>query len=195
VRTRLFVAAPALIAVAALVTIADPAVTGGGAARTSDLAAFRELAFERPMPTVTTILSIDAGTTSAGDLSEDTALLEPGDPALPVERPAVRQPSVKPVAVSKSRWRSAEYSWYGAPFYGSGTACGQTYSKSILGVAHLSLPCGTRVTLRNPANGRTITVRVIDRGPYVSGRLFDLSRATCAYLRNCYTGTIAWRLP
>ncbi len=38
-------------------------------------------------------------------------------------------------------------------------------------------------------------MRVIDRGPYVSGRLFDLSRATCAYLRNCYTGTIAWRLP
>ena len=105
------------------------------------------------MPTVTTTVYIDAGTTSAGDLSEDTALLEPGDPALPVERPAVRQPAVKPVAVSKSRWRNAEYSWYGAPFYGSGTACGQTYSKSILGVAHLSLPCGTRVTLRNPANG------------------------------------------
>ena len=36
---------------------------------------------------------------------------------------------------------------------------------------------------------------VIDRGPYVSGRLFDLSRATCVYLRNCHTGTVAWRLP
>ena len=70
----------------------------------------------------------------------------------------------------------AEYSWYGPGFYGSGTACGQRYSRSILGVAHRSLPCGTRVTLRNPANGRSITVRVIDRGPYVSGRLWDLSR-------------------
>ena len=43
-------------------------------------------------------------------------------------------------------------------------------------MANKTLPCGTRVTLRNPKNGRSITVRVIDRGPYVSGRLFDLSR-------------------
>jgi len=195
VRTRQFVAAPALIAVAALVTIAGPAANGPGTARTNDLVAFRQLAPDRPMSTVTTTLYIDAGTKSAGDLREDTLLLEPGDPGTPGERPAIAQPAVKAVAVPKSRWRSAEYSWYGSPFYGSGTACGQTYSKTILGVANLSLPCGTKVTLRNPSNGRSITVRVIDRGPYVSGRLFDLSRATCEYLRNCYTGTIRWRLP
>ena len=50
-----------------------------------------------------------------------------------------------------------------------------------------TLPCGTRVTFRNPKNGRTITVKVIDRGPYVAGRLWDLSYATCSYLDNCYT--------
>ena len=193
-RTRQFVAAPALIAVAALVTIAGPAPNGPGTARTTDLVASRQLAPDRPMPTVTTTLFIDAGGPSAGDLREDTQLLEPGDPGVPVGRPAVTQPAVKAVPVSKSRWRSAEYSWYGSPFYGSGTACGQTYSKTILGVANLNLPCGTKVTLRNPANGRSITVAVIDRGPYVSGRLFDLSRGTCEYLRNCYTGTIQWRL-
>ena len=64
-----------------------------------------------------------------------------------------------------------------------------------MGVAHRSLPCGTLVTFRNPDNGRQITVPVIDRGPYVDGRLWDLSRATCTYLRNCYTATIEWRLP
>ena len=95
----------------------------------------------------------------------------------------------------KSAWRTAGYSWYGPGFYGSGTACGQRYSRSIMGVANRTLPCGTRVTLRNPRNGRTVTVRVIDRGPYVGGRLWDLSRGTCEYLRNCYTGTISWRLP
>ena len=61
VRTRQFVAAPALIAVAALVTIAGPAPNGPGTARTTDLVASRQLAPDRPMPTVTTTLFIDAG--------------------------------------------------------------------------------------------------------------------------------------
>ena len=67
-------------------------------------------------------------------------------------------------------------SWYGPGFYGNRTACGQVYTPEILGVAHLSLPCGTLVTLANGA--REITVPVIDRGPYVAGRSIDLSNAT-----------------
>lgn len=196
VRTRLFVAAPALIAVAALVTFADPAVTAApGTARTIDAAAFRPLVIDRPITAVTMNISTSADVESASKLSDDSLLLEPGGANLPVARPATRQPTPKPVAVSKSAWRMAAYSWYGPGFYGSGTACGQRYTRSILGVAHRSLPCGTRVTLRNPANGRSITVRVIDRGPYVSGRLWDLSRGTCEYLHNCHTGLIRWRLP
>lgn len=195
-RTRLFVAAPALIAVVALVTIADPAATAApGTARTFELAASRPITLDRPLPAVTTNFSITTDVASAGRLSASTRLLEPGGIAVPTGRAATRQPSVRPVTVSRSRWRIAEYSWYGSAFYGSGTACGQRYSRTILGVASKTLPCGTRVTLRNPKNGRTITVPVIDRGPYVSGRLWDLSRATCEYLRNCYTSTIKWRLP
>ena len=196
VRTRLFVAAPALIAVAALVTFADPAVNAApGTTRTIDAAAFRPLVIDRPITAVTMNVSTTADAESASRLSDDSLLLEPGGADLPVARPATRQPAPKPIVVNKSAWRMAEYSWYGPGFYGSGTACGQRYSRSILGVAHRSLPCGTRVTLRNPANGRSITVRVIDRGPYVSGRLWDLSRGTCEYLRNCHTGLIRWRLP
>ena len=67
-------------------------------------------------------------------------------------------------------------SWYGPGFYGNKTACGQTYTPEILGVAHLPLPCGTRLTLTYGA--RSITVTVIDRGPYVGGRAIDLSNAT-----------------
>lgn len=196
VRTRLFVAAPALIAAAALVTFADPAIsTAPGAARTIDSAAFRPLTIDRPIAAMTTNLTNDAATGSAARLSEDTLLLEPGGVAVPTERIRTRQPVAKPSVVVKSVWRTAGYSWYGPGFYGSGTACGQRYSRSIMGVANRTLPCGTRVTLRNPRNGRTVTVRVIDRGPYVGGRLWDLSRGTCEYLRNCYTGTISWRLP
>ncbi len=67
-------------------------------------------------------------------------------------------------------------SWYGPGFYGNRTACGQTYTPEILGVAHLSLPCGTLLTLTY--GSRSMVVAVIDRGPYVVGRTLDLSNAT-----------------
>ena len=92
-------------------------------------------------------------------------------------------------AFAKNFWRfDPDISWYGPGFYGSGTACGQLYTKAIMGVAHRSLPCGTLVTFRNPANGRQVTVPVIDRGPYVAGRPWDMSKALCDYLDHCYTG-------
>jgi rare lipoprotein A (peptidoglycan hydrolase) len=67
-------------------------------------------------------------------------------------------------------------SWYGPGFYGNRTACGQRYTPEIVGVAHRSLRCGTLVVLEY--RGRTLTVPVIDRGPYVAGRTLDLSNAT-----------------
>ena len=67
-------------------------------------------------------------------------------------------------------------SWYGPGFYGNRTACGQVYTPEIIGVAHRTLPCGTMVTIQ--FRGRSMTVPVIDRGPYVAGRTLDLSNAT-----------------
>ena len=67
-------------------------------------------------------------------------------------------------------------SWYGPGFYGNRTACGQTYTAEIVGVAHRTLPCGTLVVLEY--RGQSMTVPVIDRGPYVAGRTLDLSHAT-----------------
>jgi len=72
-------------------------------------------------------------------------------------------------------YRYAYASWYGPGFYGNRTACGQTMTSTIVGVAHKSLPCGTRVTFRY--NGNTVTAPVIDRGPYIAGREYDLSYA------------------
>jgi rare lipoprotein A len=72
-------------------------------------------------------------------------------------------------------------SWYGPGFYGNRTACGQTYTPEIEGVAHRTLPCGTRIRISSPA-GVTIVVPVIDRGPYIAGRSLDLSNATRAAL-------------
>jgi len=99
-----------------------------------------------------------------------------------------------PVSSGGSFIRDPEVSWYGPGFYGHRTACGQTLTKGLLGVAHKTLPCGTRVTFRNPSNGRTITVRVVDRGPYVAGRQWDLTGGTCVALDHCYTGPILYRI-
>jgi rare lipoprotein A (peptidoglycan hydrolase) len=49
------------------------------------------------------------------------------------------------------------------------------------------------ITFRNPANGRTLTLPVVDRGPYVSGRQWDLTGGACLALRHCYTGAFQWK--
>ena len=89
-------------------------------------------------------------------------------------------------------YRRSAASWYGPGFYGNRTACGRTLSRGTLGVAHKSLPCGTKVALRY--NGRTVTVPVIDRGPYAGNREYDLTAETKERLRFGSTGTV-WSSP
>jgi rare lipoprotein A len=77
-------------------------------------------------------------------------------------------------------YREALASWYGPGLYGRRTGCGGTLGSSQLGVAHKTLPCGSKVTLRH--NGRRVRVPVIDRGPYVGAREYDLTAATARKL-------------
>ena len=117
-----------------------------------------------------------------------------GPSAVPDARPTGHQPASNPIVVVLNPWRyDRNVSFYGPGFYGKRTACGLAYTTTIMGVAHRSLPCGTLVTFKNPTNGRTITVPVIDRGPYVTGRTWDLSGAACMALGHCYTGPIYWK--
>jgi rare lipoprotein A len=103
------------------------------------------------------------------------------------------QPIAAPGVLIKDAWHhDRDISWYGPGLYGNGTACGQTLTKTLVGVAHRTLPCGTLVTFRY--NGVTLTVPVIDRGPYVSGRTWDLSYGACHILNHCFTGTIDWKM-
>ena len=85
-------------------------------------------------------------------------------------------------------YRRAFASWYGPGLYGRRLACGGRLSAGTLGVAHKTLPCGTEVTLHY--RGRTVRVPVVDRGPYVGGREFDLTAATKARLGFGSTGTV-----
>jgi rare lipoprotein A len=77
-------------------------------------------------------------------------------------------------------YEPAVASWYGPGFYGRTTACGKRMTRSLLGVAHKRLPCGTQVALAY--RGRSITVPVVDRGPFIRGRRWDLTAATARAL-------------
>jgi hypothetical protein len=82
-------------------------------------------------------------------------------------------------------YRAVQASWYGG---GGGLACGGSLTSSTMGVASRTLPCGTIVTLK--LGWRTVSVPVIDRGPYVEGREFDLTEATKQALGFGSTGEV-----
>src|SRR5215211_3289885 len=85
-------------------------------------------------------------------------------------------------------YRLAGASYYGPGLYGNGVACGGRLMPGTMGVAHKTLPCGTKVKLRY--HGRTVTVPVIDRGPYVAGRDYDLTEAVKEKLGFPGVGTV-----
>ena len=85
-------------------------------------------------------------------------------------------------------YRPAAASWYGPGLYGNNLACGGTLTPSTIGVAHKTLPCGTKLRLRY--RGRSVDVRVIDRGPFSGNREFDLTSATRQRLGFPDVGTV-----
>lgn len=105
-----------------------------------------------------------------------------------------------PAKVSQSNWTlDSEISWYGPGFYGKRTACGLELTKDLEGVANRDLPCGTLVTFE--WKGIEVTVPVVDRGPYVNGRIFDLTGGACMAFAtpefpkgHCFTGPIYYKI-
>jgi rare lipoprotein A (peptidoglycan hydrolase) len=85
-------------------------------------------------------------------------------------------------------YKPAVATWYGPGFYGNRTACGQTLTRSLLGVAHRSLPCGAKVAVFY--NGASIVVPVVDRGPFRPGTTWDLTSATANALGFTVTDTL-----
>ena len=97
---------------------------------------------------------------------------------------AERQPSTPGVAEITSAIgrgivavQEGVVSWYGAQFHNRKTASGERFDKGALTMAHPSLPFGTVARVTNPSNGRSVVVRVNDRGPFVGKRIADLSQA------------------
>jgi rare lipoprotein A len=92
------------------------------------------------------------------------------------------------LTTSVTVYRGARATWFGPGFYGKHTACGQVMSHALLGVAHRTLPCGTPIALFY--GGKTITVPVIDRGPFANGARYDLTSATAQSLGMTQTSTV-----
>jgi rare lipoprotein A len=85
-------------------------------------------------------------------------------------------------------------SWYGEPYHGRQTANGEIYDMDRWTAAHKTLPFGTWVDVENLTNGKHVTVRVNDRGPFVEGRIIDLSRAAAQHIGLIVPGTARVRL-
>jgi rare lipoprotein A (peptidoglycan hydrolase) len=185
--------------IAAFATVAVPGSVGSWAAsleRTPSVELFEDAEMTAVRGPVTTTLPLDPGARSDGILDQGSRLFEPNTANEPPQaRPEAAQPEARPVVVVKPTWRlDRNVSWYGPGFYGKRTACGLAMTTTLIGVAHRSLPCGTKVTFRNPDNGRIVTAPVVDRGPYVSGRQWDLTGGLCRRLDHCQTGALYWRM-
>jgi len=112
-----------------------------------------------------------------GMILASTACLHRHRPIQAAGRPpsAARGPST-PVPIVQGERGIA--SWYGHPFHGRPTASGEIYNMYDITAAHKTLPFGTRVTVHDLENGHDVTVRINDRGPFIEGRIIDLSYAS-----------------
>jgi rare lipoprotein A len=90
--------------------------------------------------------------------------------------------------------QNGKVSWYGPGFHGRRTANGEIFDTNEMTMAHRSLAFGSRVRVTNLDNGRSIVVRVNDRGPYVGGRIADLSHAAASRLGFIEDGVVHARI-
>ena len=197
-RTRIVVAFAALMAASALVAVPAPAGSQSPSPeRSLDPALLRAVSVALPKDQAAASTLDATAQGSAGSVGPATAFAEPGKNGAASSRPSVRVPAPARGTVEKNSWRfDPNISWYGPGFYGHNGACGMIpggLQATTIGVAHRTLPCGTRVTFRY--NGRTVTTMVIDRGPYVAGRTWDMTKGLCMALGHCFTGGgVYWKI-
>ncbi|MEV6691210.1 septal ring lytic transglycosylase RlpA family protein [Micromonospora sp. NPDC051196] len=140
---------------------------------------------------------------SASVLPSATASPTPSRTAQAPSRSKPRTPSPKatpttkptPTAKKTTARPVVETGSCGASFYWQGqmTANGETFNPEELTAAHKTLPFNSKVRVTNPANGKSVTVRINDRGPFIDGRCLDLSRAAFAEIASLDLGHIEVR--
>ena len=95
---------------------------------------------------------------------------------------SVKENTINTSAVELIDRGTMKVSWYGPKFHGKMTANGEIYDQMALTAAHKSLSFGTLLKITNPKNGRSVIVRINDRGPYIEGRDLDLSKGAAIEL-------------
>jgi rare lipoprotein A len=98
---------------------------------------------------------------------------EPEESATLTKIPELRQPTIVETGLA---------SWYGPRFHGKRTASGEVFNQHDFTAAHRTLPWGSKVKVTNVANGKSVEVRINDRGPFGKGRIIDVSRAAAKAL-------------
>ena len=108
--------------------------------------------------------------------------------------PLATTPSLAQDTVAVVQTLSGTASWYGGKFHGRTTANGERYNMNALTAAHKTLPFGTKVRVTNEANGKSVVVRINDRGPFVGRRVIDLSRAAATQVGMMQSGVARVKL-
>ena len=97
-----------------------------------------------------------------------------------------------PAAAEESKpIQTGAASWYGPGFHGKKTANGERFNTHDLTAAHKTLPFGTKVRVTNESTGKSVVVRINDRGPYAHGRVIDLSKAAAEAVGILGVGKVA----
>jgi rare lipoprotein A (peptidoglycan hydrolase) len=122
--------------------------------------------------TYTVLLGLLTGVALAA-VAPAGALADAGGSAAPATTPAATTPAVQPHSGTVA-------TWFGPGFYGKQTACGQTLTPGVIGVANRTLPCGTLVQITY--KDHTLTVPVLDRGPYAHHASWDLTAGAAGAL-------------
>lgn len=123
---------------------------------------------------IAAIMLLPANATPNPDRALRLATADAGIPAAAADAAPIA--AYDPARRALPRFRPGRASAYGPGLYGNGTACGQTLTRSTRGVAHRSLPCGAVLDICH--RGRCARAKVIDRGPFISGRTHDLTEQT-----------------
>jgi rare lipoprotein A len=109
--------------------------------------------------------------------------------------PPTIRPKLKPMtSVQPGYAESGKASWYGHPYHGRPAADGEIYDMETMVAAHRTLPFQTWVRVYNLDNNKTVEVRIVDRGPFVDGRIIDLSHAAARVIEMIGPGTANVRM-
>jgi len=127
-------------------------------------------------------------------LGSSTVLAQANAVGAAASAPTSAPTAAPAAAATDSAAERGKIAWYGRKFTGRKTASGEAFNPNALTMAHKTLPFGTLVQVTNPLNGKSVQVRVNDRGPFIAGRVADLSHAAARQIDMLRAGVAHVRL-